>query len=107
MARECGIADARIFNSKRKAVRQLRASFFKPDFIITDYLDSEMRGDEFIRLARQISPQTKVILFSAVVGNADRWNKFAGLDAPIPDLIIEKPDTQRLRIILANGGESN
>jgi response regulator RpfG family c-di-GMP phosphodiesterase len=100
LARHCGVVDAHIFECKRKAIRCLRAEVDKPTFLVTDYASGQMRGNEFIRLARDASPDTKLILFSAVVGNIQRWIAVAGLDAPSPDAIVEKPDVRKLMAAL-------
>ena len=100
LARHCGFADAQIFECKRKAIECLRAEVNKPAFLVTDYRSGQMLGDEFIRLARHASPDTKLILFSAVVGTMQRWIAAAGLDAPRPDAIVEKPDARKLMAAL-------
>ena len=96
VARHCGLGDARIFACKRTAIECLRAAVKKPELLVTDYLSGHMRGDEFIQLARAASPNTKLILLSAVVGNIQRWIAVAGLDAPRPDAIVEKPNALEL-----------
>jgi len=100
LARHCGFVDARIFECKSKAIECLRAEVNKPAVLVTDYRSGQMWGDEFIRLARHASPDTKLILFSAVVGNIQRWIAAAGLDAPRPDAIVEKPDARKLMAAL-------
>jgi len=100
LARHCGFADAHIFECKRTALKSLQAEVNKPAFLVTDYRSGQMLGDEFIRLARHASPDTKLILFSAVVGNLQRWIAAAGLDAPRPDAIVEKPDARKLMAAL-------
>lgn len=96
LARHCGLGDARIFACKRRAIECLRAAANKPALLVTDYLSGHMRGDEFIQLARDASPSTKLILLSAVVGNIQRWIAVAGFDAPRPDAIVEKPNAREL-----------
>ena len=59
-----------------------------------------VRGNEFVRLARHASPSTKLILFSAVVGNIEGWIAVAGLSAPRPDAIVEKPNAWKLMTVL-------
>ena len=100
LARHCGFAEAHIFDCKRKALECLRAEVNKPAFIVADYRSGHMLGDEFIGLARHASPDTRLILFSAVVGNIERWIAAAGLDAPRPDAIVEKPDARKLMTVL-------
>ena len=96
LARHCGLGDTRIFACKRTAIECLRAEVNKPALLVTDYLSGHMRGDKFIKLARVASPNTKLILLSAVVGNIQRWIAVAGLDAPRPDAIVEKPNAREL-----------
>lgn len=96
LARHCGLCDARIFVCKRRAIKCLRTAVNKPALLVTDYLSGHMRGDKFIQLARDASPNTKLILLSAVVGNLQRWIAVAGLEAPRPDTIVEKPNTREL-----------
>ena len=100
LARHCGFAEVRIFECKRMAIKRLRTEVAKPALLVTDYLSGHMRGNEFIRLARHAAPATKVILFSAVVGNLQRWIAVAGLDAPSPDAIVEKPNVRELMATL-------
>ena len=95
------ISNARIFASKSKAIECLQTSVEKPALIVTDYWSSEMRGDEFIRLARHASPGTKIILFSAVVGSVEEYIDCAGLNALKPDAIVEKPNVGKLIMTLA------
>lgn len=95
------ICNARIFASKSKAIECLQTAVEKPALIVTDYWSSEMRGDEFIRLARHASPGTKIILFSAVVGSAEEYIDCAGLNALKPDAIVEKPNVGKLIMTLA------
>ncbi len=78
----------------------LQAEVNKPTFLVTDYLGGHMRGNEFIDLARHASPNTKLILFSAVVGNMEGWIAVAGSNAPRPDAIAEKPDARKLMTVL-------
>ena len=100
LARHCGFADVRIFECKRMAIQRLRTEVTKPTLLITDYLSGYMRGNEFIRLARHAAPGTKLILFSAVVGNIERWIAVAGMNAPRPDAIVEKPSVRKLMAAL-------
>jgi CheY-like chemotaxis protein len=96
LARHCGLGDARIFACKQTAINCLRTGVNKPALLVTDYLGGHMRGDKFIRLARDASPNTRLILLSAVVGDLQRWIAVAGLDAPRPDAIVEKPNAREL-----------
>lgn len=100
LARQCGFTDVNIFGCKRTAIQRLRTEITKPTLVVTDYWSGQMQGDEFIRLARQASPNTKVILFSAVVGNRQRWIAVAGVNAPRPDAFVEKPSTRKLMTTL-------
>ena len=100
LARHLGLADAPIFACKRRAINCLQTEVTKPALLVTDYYSGQMRGDELIRLARQASPATKVILFSAVVGSIEGWIAVAGLDTPKPDVIVEKPNTRKLMTVL-------
>lgn len=100
LAVHSGIADVTVFESKRAAMRRLRAANPKPAFIVTDYLGGEMDGSEFITLARHAAPGTRLILHSAVVGDIERWIEVAGCSAPRPHAIIEKPDAQKLMAVL-------
>src|SRR6266568_3102040 len=99
-ARHCGFVDTHIFECKPKAIECLQAEVNKPTCLVTDYGRGQMRGNEFIRLARQAGRNTKLILFSAVVGSIQRWITVAGLDSPRPDAIVEKPDARKLMAVL-------
>ena len=100
LARHCGFAEARIFASKTMAINRLRAAATKPALLVTDYLSGRMRGNEFVRLARHASLGTKLILFSAALGNIEEWIAVAGLSAPRPDAIVEKPNARKLMTVL-------
>ncbi len=100
LARHCGFGEAHVFECKRTALERLRTAVTKPTLLVTDYWSGQMRGDEFIRLARQASPVTKLILFSAVVGNMEGWIAVAGINAPRPDAIVEKPSARKLTATL-------
>jgi response regulator RpfG family c-di-GMP phosphodiesterase len=100
LARDCGFVDAQIFTCKRKAIKCLRAEVNKPALLVTDYLSGHMRGTEFIRLTRHASPATKLIFFSAAVGNIEGWVAVAGLSASRPDAFVEKPNTRKLMTVL-------
>jgi DNA-binding NarL/FixJ family response regulator len=100
LARHCGFADAHIFECKRTAIHRLRTASTKPTLLVTDYWGWRMRGSEFIRLARDAAPATKAILFSAVVGNLQDWIDVAGVNAPRPDAIVEKPSARKLMATL-------
>ena len=100
LARHCGFAEAHIFACKRTAIRQLQTAATKPALLVTDYWSGQMRGSEFIRLVREATPATKVILFSAVVGNLQGWMAVAGANAPRPDAIVEKPSARKLMAAL-------
>ncbi len=90
------LAEARVFRCKRQVIASLHREPRKPTFLVTDYFGGPMRGAEFIHWARRAAPTTKVILFSAVVGSLATWRTIAGAAAPAPDVIIEKPDLQKL-----------
>ena len=96
LAQRSGFAAVRVFTCKRTAIKYLRTEFPKPTLLVTDYWNAQMQGDEFVRLARQASPQTKVILFSGVVGNFQQWTKAAGVNALRPHAFVEKPNSQEL-----------
>jgi CheY-like chemotaxis protein len=96
LARHCGFAEVHTFECKRTAIRHLQTVAIKPTLFVTDYWSGQMRGSEFIRLARDAAPATKVILFSAVVGNFQRWIAVAGSNAPRSDAIAEKPNGRKL-----------
>lgn len=100
LARHYGFAEVHIFECKRTAIRHLQTVAIKPTLLVTDYWSGQMRGSEFIRLARDASPATKVILFSAVVGNLQGWIAVAGPNAPQPDAIVEKPSARKLMALL-------
>ena len=104
LARHCGFADSHIVECKRVAIKRLQTEVPKPKLLVTDYWSGHMRGNEFIRLARHVFPTTKVILFSTGVGNLRSWSDLAGLDAPIPDAIVEKPSTGKLMAALCQMG---
>ena len=99
-ARYYGLADAHIYECKRTAIKCLNTEINKPALIVTDYLSGQMRGDEFIRLARLASPGTKLILFSAVVGNIEEYKALAGSNVTRPDAIVEKPNIRKLIAVL-------
>lgn len=96
LAQQSGFAETRIFACKQKALTSLQTAITKPTLLVTDYLSGQMRGDEFIRSARHASPITKLILFSAVAGNTEGWIDVAGINAPRPDAIFEKPSARQL-----------
>ena len=100
LARNCGFEQVHIFECKRTAIRHLQTVATKPTLLVTDYWSGQMRGSEFIRLARDASPATKVILFSAVVGNLTVWTAVAGPNAPRPHAIVEKPSARKLMATL-------
>lgn len=100
LARHCGFGEAHVFECKRTALERLRTAVTKPTVLVTDYWSGHIRGNEFIRLARHASAATKVILFSAVLGNLQGWIAVAGLNAPRPDAIVEKPSARKLTATL-------
>jgi CheY-like chemotaxis protein len=100
LARHCGFADARIFASNAIAIKRLRTEAIKPALLVTDYLSGRMGGNEFMQLARHASPATKLILFSATLGTIEEWIAVAGLSAPRPDAIVEKPNARKLMPVL-------
>lgn len=96
LARQSGFAAVRIFNCKQTAIKCLRTETTKPTVLVTDYWSGQMWGDEFVRLARHASPKSKVILFSGVVGNVERWITVAGVNTIQPHAFVEKPNSQDL-----------
>lgn len=94
------LAELREFLCKQHALTCLQTEVLKPTLLITDFAGGAMRGDEFVRLARKSSPTTRLILFSAVIGHHNDWIALAGRDAPAPDVIIGKPDIQKLITIV-------
>jgi len=100
LARHYGFAEVQLFECKRTVIKRLLTTAPKPTLLVTDYWSAQIRGSEFIRLARDASPATKVILFSAVVGNLQDWMAVAGLNAPRPDAIVEKPGARKLMTAL-------
>ena len=100
LARHCGLVDVQIIEGKTTAIKRLQTGDAKPTLLVTDYVTGNLRGNEFIRLARHAAPDTKVILFSAVVGNLHRWIAAAGSDAPRPHAFVEKPSARKLMTAL-------
>lgn len=96
LVQRCGFANVDTFACKRTAIQCLQTEVTKPTLLVTDYWSGQMQGDEFIRLARQASPNTRVILFSGVVGNLERWLTVAGVNALQPHAFVEKPNSQEL-----------
>jgi hypothetical protein len=96
LAQHAGIAHIRAFRSKHEALRCLQAAATKPRILVTDYLGGEMKGREFIPIARKLSPGTIIILFSAVIADERAWVGAAGPNVAQPDVVICKPDVAAL-----------
>ena len=46
----------------------------QPSFVILDYLMPRLNGDETARMLRSISPETKIVAFSAVLEDKPEWS---------------------------------
>lgn len=100
LARRYGLVNVHIIECKTTAIKRLQTGDANPSLLITDYVSGNLRGNDFIRLARHAAPDTKVILFSAVVGNLQRWIAAAGSDVPRPHAFVEKPSARKLMTAL-------
>ncbi len=96
LMRYYALTKPREFLCKQHALTCLQTEILKPTLLITDFAGGAMRGDEFVRLAQNFAPTTRLILFSAVIGHHNDWIAMADPAAPAPDVIIEKPDIQKL-----------
>jgi CheY-like chemotaxis protein len=51
----------------------IEAERLKPDFVMLDYLMPAINGEETARLLRQVSPDTTVVCFSAILTELPPW----------------------------------
>ena len=98
LANLAGISNIRVFGSKPFALRWMLGT--RPDLIVSDFLDPEMSGKEFVGSVRALSPRTRIILFSAVLDGLEAWVGLAGRNVPAPDVVIQKPDAAGLLRVL-------
>ncbi len=63
----------------------------KPDFTLFDYKMPEMDGDEFLKKAKAISPQTKFVLMTAYRDDltVERFKKMGVYEAMIKPIDLE------------------
>ena len=64
----------------------LLASEHQPDFVILDYRMPAMSGEHAARLVRRVSPQSRIVVFSAVIEGQPGWAEAA----------VRKDDVDRL-----------
>lgn len=64
----------------------LLASEHQPDFVVLDYRMPAMTGEHAARLVRRVSPESRVVVFSAVIEGEPEWAEAA----------VRKDDVDRL-----------
>ena len=89
--------------SQTEALRRLTHLEQFPAVVITDFRgDLKLNGAEFIARARKVSPpETRFVMFSALVEVATEFRRLAGPGYDLPDAIVPKPDAFRLVQVLA------
>lgn len=55
----------------------LLASEHQPDFVVLDYRMPAMSGEHASRLVRRVSPESRIVLFSAVIEGRPEWAEAA------------------------------
>lgn len=96
-----GFVDARYFNDPKEAIEFLKVE--KPDLILSDFLMPEMNGLEFLSAAKELYPETSMILLT---GYADKENAIKAINEIGLYKYIEKPwDNDDLIMNIRNGVE--
>lgn len=96
-----GFTDTHFFNVPKEAVEFLKDN--KPDLIISDFVMPEMNGLEFLKVAKDLYPDTCMILMT---GYADKENAVRAINEVGLYKYIEKPwDNDDLIINIRNGIE--
>lgn len=96
-----GFSDAHYFNDPKEAVEFLKLE--KPDLILSDFLMPEMNGFEFLSIAKEMYPETSMILLT---GYADKENAIRAINEIGLYKYIEKPwDNDDLIMNIRNGIE--
>lgn len=96
-----GFKNVYVFNSPFEALEYLKRE--KPDLIISDFLMPEMNGLEFLRAAKNLYPETSLILLT---GYADKENAIKAINETGLYKYIEKPwDNDDLLLNIKNGIE--
>ena len=96
-----GFTDTHFFNSPLEAVDFLKDN--QPDLIISDFVMPEMNGLEFLKEAKNLYPETCMILLT---GYADKENAVRAINEVGLYKYIEKPwDNDDLIINIRNGIE--
>lgn len=96
-----GFTDAHFFNIPSEALNFLKAN--QPDVIISDFVMPDMNGLEFLKEAKQMYPDTCMILLT---GYADKENAVRAINEVGLYKYIEKPwDNDDLIINIRNGIE--
>ncbi len=96
-----GFTDAHFFNVPTEAVEFLKDN--QPDVIISDFVMPEMNGLEFLKIAKEMYPDTCMILLT---GYADKENAVRAINEVGLYKYIEKPwDNDDLIINIRNGIE--
>lgn len=96
-----GFDDVVIYNNPKEAVEYLKLQ--APDLIISDFLMPEMNGLEFLKEAKELYPETSMILLTAY---ADKENAIKTINEIGVYKYIEKPwDNDDLIMNIRNGIE--
>ena len=96
-----GFDDVVTYNNPKEAIEYLKLE--SPDLIISDFLMPEMNGLEFLRQAKNIYPETSMILLTAY---ADKENAIKTINEIGVYKYIEKPwDNDDLLMNIKNGIE--
>lgn len=96
-----GFTDTHFFNKPTEAVDFLKEN--QPDLIISDFVMPEMNGLEFLKAAKELYPDTCMILLT---GYADKENAVRAINEVGLYKYIEKPwDNDDLIINIRNGIE--
>lgn len=90
-------------SSQTAALERLAGSPPQPAIIITDFRgDLRINGAEFIAQARsRCRPETRFVMFSALVEDAAAFRRLAGQQYDLPNAIVPKPDVFKLARALA------
>ena len=96
-----GFKDVVVYNNPLEAIEYLKLE--APDLIISDFLMPEMNGLEFLRAAKNLYPETSMILLTAY---ADKENAIKTINEIGVYKYIEKPwDNDDLIMNIRNGIE--
>lgn len=86
-----------LFNSVEECLYRLRKQ--QPDFLISEYTLGSYRGEDLLRMARKISPQTSILFFSSVedAGLAEKLLADGARDYIVKSGRLEESITELIR----------